>query len=63
LATLPGWLREPVVLCYLEGFTSAQAGEALGAPAATIRFRLLLARRRLTALLVERSRVSEEYAG
>jgi RNA polymerase sigma-70 factor (ECF subfamily) len=63
LASLPVWLREPVVLCYLEGFTSAQAGEALGAPAATVRFRLLLARRRLTALLVERSRVSEEYAG
>jgi RNA polymerase sigma factor (sigma-70 family) len=63
LAALPAWLREPVILCYLEGFTSAQAGEALGVPAATIRFRLLLARRRLTALLVERSRVSEEYAG
>ncbi len=63
LAALPAWLREPVVLCYLEGFTSAQAGAALGAPAATIRFRLLLARRRLTPLLLERSRVSEGYAG
>jgi len=51
LAALPAWLREPVVLCYLEGFTSAEAGAALGAPAATIRFRLLLARRRLAAAL------------
>ncbi|HEY4440202.1 MAG TPA: RNA polymerase sigma factor [Candidatus Elarobacter sp.] len=51
LSELPGWLREPVVLCYLEGFTSAEAGLALGAPAATIRFRLLLARRRLVAAL------------
>jgi RNA polymerase sigma factor (sigma-70 family) len=63
LAALPGWLREPVVLCYLEGFTSAEAGVALGAPAATIRFRLLLARRRLVAALGDEARRPAGAAG
>ena len=62
LAALPSWLREPVVLRYVEGFSSAQIGASLGAPAATIRFRLLLARRRLATALADRVRVAEEYA-
>jgi RNA polymerase sigma factor (sigma-70 family) len=63
LDALPAWLREPVVLCYLEGFTSAEAGTALGAPAATIRFRLLLARRRLAAALGEPARAHAGASG
>ncbi len=51
LATLPEWLRVPLVLRYVEGLSSSEIGAVLGAPAATIRFRLALARRRLGALL------------
>jgi RNA polymerase sigma-70 factor (ECF subfamily) len=51
LAALPRWLRVPLVLRYVDGLTSREIGTALGAPAATIRFRLALGRRRLAALL------------
>lgn len=51
LAALPDWLRVPVVLRYVEELNSREIGAALGAPPATIRFRLALARRRLAAAL------------
>jgi len=51
LATLPEWLRVPVVLRYVEDLTSREIGAVLGAPPGTIRFRLALARRRLAAAL------------
>lgn len=47
LHSLPEWLRIPIVLHYYAGLSSNEIGRALGAPAATIRFRLALARRRL----------------
>ena len=63
LAALPSWLRVPLVLRYVEGLTSREIGAALGAPAATIRFRLALARRRLAASLVGRDHLTrEEFA-
>ena len=48
---LPARLREPVVLCYLEGRTYDEAGRALRLPPATIRGRLARARGRLAARL------------
>jgi RNA polymerase sigma-70 factor (ECF subfamily) len=62
LGALPLALREPVVLHYLDGLTSAEIGAALGMPAATIRFRLMLARRRLALLLGDRPAPRAEYA-
>jgi RNA polymerase sigma-70 factor (ECF subfamily) len=51
LQTLPLWLRVPLVLRYVDGLTSREIGSALNAPAATIRFRLALGRRRMAAAL------------
>jgi RNA polymerase sigma-70 factor, ECF subfamily len=63
LAALPQWLRIPLVLRYVDGLTSREIGAALGAPSATIRFRLALGRRRLAALLSDpASPAQEEYA-
>jgi len=62
LGTLPLWLRVPLVLRYVDGLSSREIGLALGAPAATIRFRLALGRRRLAAALGTVGRVSEEFA-
>jgi RNA polymerase sigma-70 factor, ECF subfamily len=61
LGTLPLWLRVPLVLRYVDGLSSREIGLALNAPAATIRFRLALGRRRLAAALGA-GRVSEEFA-
>lgn len=61
LGTLPLWLRVPVVLRYVDGLSSREIGLALNAPAATIRFRLALGRRRLAAALGA-GHVSEEFA-
>jgi RNA polymerase sigma-70 factor, ECF subfamily len=62
LAALPRWLRIPLVLRYVDGLTSREIGTALGAPAATIRFRLALGRRRLAELLEETPPAArEEY--
>ena len=47
LGTLPEWLRLPIVLHYYAGLSSVEIGRVLGAPAATIRFRLSVARRQL----------------
>jgi RNA polymerase sigma-70 factor (ECF subfamily) len=62
LGTLPLWLRVPLVLRYVDGLSSREIGHALGAPPATIRFRLALGRRRLAAALGAAGHVSEEFA-
>ena len=51
LGTLPLWLRVPLVLRYVDGLSSREIGRVLGAPPATIRFRLVIARRRFAAIL------------
>ncbi|HEY5426577.1 MAG TPA: RNA polymerase sigma factor, partial [Candidatus Tumulicola sp.] len=51
LDSLPGHLRKVVVLRYFEDFTSSQIATVLGIPAPTVRFRLMVARRRLRPLL------------
>jgi len=62
LSAVPLWLRVPLVLRYVDGLSSREIGLALAAPAATIRFRLALGRRRLAAALDAAGRVSEEFA-
>lgn len=51
LATLPEKLREAVVLRYFEDFSSREIATILRVPDGTVRFRLMLARRRLRPLL------------
>ena len=51
IARLPEPLRLALELHYFIGLNSREAGAALGVPAATIRFRLMMARRRLRPLL------------
>jgi RNA polymerase sigma-70 factor, ECF subfamily len=51
LDALPMDQRVAVVLCEVEGRTSAEAAQIVGAPEATVRTRLFHARRKLTALL------------
>ena len=48
---LPEALRLALELHYFVGLTSSEIGIALGVPAATVRFRLMVARRRLRPLL------------
>jgi RNA polymerase sigma-70 factor (ECF subfamily) len=62
LGSLPLWLRVPIVLRYVEGLSSREIGEALHAPAATIRFRLALGRRRLATTLRADVTASKEFA-
>jgi len=52
---LPEPLRIALSMCTVGGLTSAEAGELLGEPAGTIRYRLSEARRRLAAALEEAS--------
>ncbi|MDB5040234.1 MAG: polymerase, sigma-24 subunit, subfamily [Candidatus Eremiobacteraeota bacterium] len=51
ISRLPESLRLPLELHYFVGLTSGEVGTALGIPAATVRFRLMVARRRLRPLL------------
>ncbi len=54
LARLPAKLRLPIVLCYLEGLTHAQAALQLRCGEATVRRRLVGARDRLRSRLLRR---------
>lgn len=51
LATLPVHLRSVIALHYFEGLSSREIGKIVGVPEATVRFRLMTARRRLQRLL------------
>jgi RNA polymerase sigma-70 factor (ECF subfamily) len=51
IGTLPEALRLALELHYFVGLTSSEVGRALGVPAATVRFRLMIARHRLRPLL------------
>ncbi len=54
IARLPGRFREPVVLCHLEGLSTAAAADRLGCARGTILSRLARARERLRKQLAER---------
>jgi RNA polymerase sigma factor (sigma-70 family) len=54
LQRLPERLRQPVVLCYLEGKTRDEAAEELGWTLSTFRGRLDMARERLRKRLIKR---------
>jgi RNA polymerase sigma factor (sigma-70 family) len=51
---LPARYRDPVVLCYLEGRTHAEAARELGCPKGTVAIRLLRARKLLQKRLTRR---------
>jgi len=53
LSVLPVKLREVVVLRYFEDLTSPEIASVLGIPEGTVRFRLMIAKRRLRPLLDE----------
>ncbi len=53
IGALPEALRLPLELHYFVGLNSHEVGAALGVPAATVRFRLMMARRRLRPLLCD----------
>ena len=62
LARLPTRFRLPVVLCYLEGLTHAQAAVQLHCGEATVRRRLAAARERLRARLTFRGFTAADSA-
>ncbi len=47
ISRLPDRYRVPIVLCYLEGLTQAEAAHRLGVPIGTLGVRLMRARERL----------------
>ena len=53
IGMLPEPLRLALELHYFVGLTSTEVGMALGIPAASVRFRLMIARRRLRPLLCD----------
>ncbi len=55
IGTLPEPLRLALELHYFIGLTSGEVGVALGIPAASVRFRLMVARHRLRPLLSDSS--------
>ena len=54
IGRLPDRFRVPIVLCYLEGRTNAEAADLLSCPEGTVASRLSTARRRLHARLTRR---------
>lgn len=52
VARLPGWLREPVVLCELEGRSRSAVARSLKIPEGTLSSRLATARKRLADRLM-----------
>lgn len=54
IARLPEKYREPIVLCYLRGLTTEEAGQWLGCPQGTVLSRLARGRDRLRSRLVRR---------
>jgi Domain of unknown function (DUF4159)/Sigma-70, region 4 len=54
LGRLPDSFREPLVLCYLEGFTQEQAAAQLRCPLGTVQSRLARGRAKLKARLTKR---------
>jgi RNA polymerase sigma factor (sigma-70 family) len=54
LAALPARLRDPLVLCYLEGMTQDEAAMALGCSSATVKGRVTRGRERMRRLLARR---------
>jgi len=50
---LPEPLRLALELYYFVGLTSGEVGRAMAVPAATVRFRLMMARHRLRPLLCD----------
>jgi RNA polymerase sigma factor (sigma-70 family) len=54
VARLPDRYREPIVLCHLEGLSTAAAAQRLGCPQGTILSRLARGRQRLRRRLVQR---------
>ncbi len=62
LARLPGSLRSPVVLCYLEGLTHDEAAEALHWPVGTVRSRMARAQDLLRGVWRSRGVTSDTSA-
>lgn len=58
ISTLPEQLRLARELHYFFGLTTSEVGVALAIPAATVRFRLMIARRRLRPLLHDSTMLS-----
>ena len=54
LDRLPARLREPIVLCDLEGLTHERAAQRLSLPVGTVKSRLARGRERLRCRLVRR---------
>jgi RNA polymerase sigma factor (sigma-70 family) len=54
LAALPAHLRDPLILCYLDGLTQDEAAAALGCSPATVKGRVTRGRERLRRLLARR---------